>query len=101
MKLKDIFNIKNVSNFIEGHAKELYNNLVGLPKHTQEQILYRLSICADDCVPNGKCVKCGCTTHTKVFVNKSCNDGERFPDLMNKKDWEEFKKENNINQDDQ
>jgi hypothetical protein len=29
-------------------------------------------------------------------VEKSCNNGERFPDLMTEDEWAEYKKENNI-----
>jgi hypothetical protein len=32
----------------------------------------------------------------KLYVKESCNGGERFPDLMGAKDWEEYKKKNNI-----
>ena len=96
MKIKDIFNIKNISHFIEGYSKYFYDNLVGLPDYIREQIVYRLFLCKDDCVPNKKCKYCGCNPTKKVFVSTSCNNGERFPDLMNKEDWEKFKEKNNI-----
>ncbi len=96
MTLKEIFNIKNIASYIEGNAVYFYDNLVGTPKHIKEQVAYRLQLCKNDCVPAGKCVVCNCPPKKKVFVKESCNKGERFPDLMNKPDWEEFKKKNGI-----
>lgn len=96
MKIKDILNIKNVASFIEGHAKYFYDELVGLPEHQKEQVMYRLSVCKDDCVPNKKCKYCGCPPEKKAFSTVSCNEGERFPDIMSKDKWEEFKKEKGI-----
>ena len=49
-------------------------------------------------IPLVYCEKCGCDYPGKLYVNKSCNNGERFPDLMSAKEWEEFKKQNNINE---
>lgn len=95
MKIKDILNLKNVSKFVEGNAKEMYDKLVGLPKHTKQQVMYRLSQCADDCVIEGKCKECGCRLPGKAFVTESCNP-ERFPNLMNEEDWDKFKEENGI-----
>lgn len=96
MKLSKVFNIKNILSFIEGHYKYFYNEIIGLDKHLQEQVLYRLSKCKDTCLKTNECQVCGCPPKQKVFVKESCNEGEIFPDLMNKEDWEEFKKENNI-----
>lgn len=101
MKLADI-TLKNVKAFIEGTSKQFYNQLIGLPKHLQEQITYRASKC-QDCITvghkdkgPGTCKECGCSVPGKWFVNKSCNNGKRFPDLMDKYKWDEFKKKNNI-----
>lgn len=96
MKIKDIFDIKNIQSFIEGNGKYIYDNLIGLPQHQKEQVAYRLSICKDDCVVEGKCKYCTCPSEKKIFVNESCNNGERFPDIMNKEEWEEFKIKNGI-----
>lgn len=96
MKLKDILNRKNIASFIEGYSKFFYDEIIGLPEHIQEQVIWRLEQCKDDCVVTGKCKNCGCPTKKKVFVNKSCNGGERFPDLQTKEEWEEFKQKNNI-----
>lgn len=44
----------------------------------------------------GYCVNCGCEVPGKLYVNKSCNGGYRFPDLMEKDEWDKFKIKNNI-----
>ena len=93
MKIKDIFNLENVKSFIEGNAKYYYEKLQPEPQYIREQRLYRLSICADDCVVDNKCIKCSCPTEKKIFVDKSCNI-ERFYDIMSEEAWEAFKKHN-------
>lgn len=87
---------RNILYFIEGNLKKLGDTLGVLPKHEQEQVLWRSQICANDCVKYGYCVYCGCNLPGKFYVNKSCNDGERFPDLMTKAKWEKYKLDNNI-----
>lgn len=96
MKIKDIFDADNIKSYIEGNGKYFYDNLIGLPQHQKEQIAYRLEMCKNDCVPNGTCKNCTCPTKKKVFATKSCNNGERFPDIMSKEKWEEFKIKNGI-----
>lgn len=96
MKIKDIFNIKNISNFIEGNSKYFYDKLNPEPWWLREQRAYRLLMCKDDCVPKGKCKHCGCPPEKKVFVDESCNGGERFPDIMKEDEWIKFKEDNGI-----
>lgn len=67
-----------------------------LPTYEREQVLYRSQICESDCVKLGYCIYCGCDIPGKLYVNESCNGGERFPNLMSKDKWEKFKSENNI-----
>lgn len=82
--------------FIEGNIKLLGDRLGKLPHHTKEQVLYRSEICKNDCMKRGYCVNCGCKVPGKLYVNKSCNKGKRFPDLMNESKWKKYKKDNNI-----
>jgi len=98
MKIKDILNIKNIAHFIEGNAKFYYDKLIGEPQYLREQRLWRLYKCKDDCVVTGECKECGCPVNKKVFQDESCNNGERFPNIMNNEEWEIYKKENNINE---
>ena len=78
MKLSDI-TVKNVLAFIEGNSKMWYCIKIG---HKNKG--------------PGTCRECGCSIPGKWFVEKSCNNGKRFPDLMDKFKWDEFKKKNNI-----
>lgn len=80
----------NVKAFIEGNSKMAYDALVGLPTYLKEQIEYRKSKCPD-CLEAGVCKHCGCSVPGKMYVTTSCNDSERFPDLMDEKKWQEFK----------
>lgn len=87
---------KKILQFIEGNLKMLGDQLNLLPEHEREQVLYRSQICKSDCMKLGYCIYCGCDIPGKLYVKESCNGGDRFPDLMNNSQWEEFKSENNI-----
>ena len=87
---------KNIIHFIEGNIKMLGDQFDLLPLHQREQVLYRSQICKDECMVLGYCVECGCSVPGKLYVKESCNEGKKFPDLMNKIDWEEFKEKNKI-----
>jgi len=87
---------KKVLQFIEGNLKMLGDRFDLLADHQKEQVAYRAEVCKDDCVKYGYCKECGCSVPGKLYVAKSCNRGKRFPDLMSKADWDEYKKENNI-----
>ena len=87
---------KKIFHFLEGNLKMLGDQLHILPKHEREQVFYRSQICKDECMEYGYCKYCGCAVPGKLYVNESCNGGELFPNLMGAKDWEKYKKENNI-----
>lgn len=87
---------KNIMNFIEGNLNMLGDKLETLPKHFKEQVIWRLSKCKDDCVVNKSCIYCGCSVPGKLYVKESCNGGERFPDIMDKENWESYKRINKI-----
>jgi len=73
----------------------IFNNVVGLPQHEQEQIAYRAELCKNDCALQRQCVICGCDYPGKIFNKESCNIN-RFPDIMSKEQWEQYKINNNI-----
>lgn len=87
--------LSNVKSFIRGHYNMYLDKLGAYPKHKQEQILYRISLCSD-CVTNKGCKHCGCPPHKKVYDSKSCNGGERFPDMLSEVEWNKFKLDNKI-----
>lgn len=91
-KLKEQLTLKNVKSFFEAHARIVYDKFIGLPVYMQEQVAYRHDLCKDDCFLTNKCKYCGCDADAKAFGNDSCNNGERFPDMMNEEEWNEFKK---------
>lgn len=95
MKFSDI-TLKNIKYFIEGNFRLLGSKFNIVDKHIQEQVLYRAAICKDSCIAKGSCEYCGCSTPGKLYVKDSCNKGQKFPDLMEKNEWEKFKKENRI-----
>lgn len=89
--------LKNIKYYIEGNIKMLGDKMYLLPEHEKEQVAYRAMICKDECVKLGYCVYCGCDIPGKLYVKDSCNGGERFPDLMPKPEWEQYKIDNEIN----
>jgi len=89
-------NFRNITSFIEGNFKFYFDKMVGLPKYKKEQIIWRFSLCKNDCIKNDSCKVCGCPPKKKIYVNKSCNKGQRFPDLMDEKTWNKYKEDNNL-----
>ena len=87
--------LKNIYSFIQGNLQMRLDGMGLKPQYYQEQIAYRMLQC-QDCIKTKKCKECGCNLPGKLYVDKSCNNGERFPDLMNEEDWLIYKKENEI-----
>jgi hypothetical protein len=88
--------INKIFQFIEGHLKMFGDKFDLLPEHQKEQFLFRVSICKDDCLKDKVCKYCGCMVPEKLYVWQSCNNGQRFPDMMEEDEWETYKEENNI-----
>jgi hypothetical protein len=88
--------LKDLMSYTEGNAKQVVDKFDLLPKYKKEQVEWRKSICANDCMIEGKCKYCGCSVPGKLYVKKSCNDGERFPDMMDELEWNYYKKINGI-----
>lgn len=94
--MKPKLTLNNVLSFIEGNVKYYRDKFLSSPKYLQEQYHYRLEVCKNDCVPNDACVYCTCPPIRKAWVQTSCNNGERFPNLMDKPSWEAYKQQHNI-----
>ena len=68
------------------------------PKHIEEQSIWRLEQVKKKSLPcfqGNKCINCGCDVIESTFGNKGCDYG-CYPDLMSLKDWEKYKKTNNL-----
>jgi len=88
--------LSNIASFIEGNTKMFLKDLGFQPEHIKEQIAYRLMVCKDDCGVYGYCKHCNCPLPDKMYVKKSCNNGELFPDLMSRNEWTKFKDKHGI-----
>jgi hypothetical protein len=102
MNKKTIFNasFSDMKAYIQGNIRMLrgkfgtkFNTFAALPDYIKEQVLYRESLCGESC--KTECQHCGCSTPGKWFSDKQCG-ANKFPDMMTKKEWDKFKKENNI-----
>ena len=93
--MKPKITIKNIKSYLEGNTQLALERLHIQPQHIREQIAYRRLLCKDDCAIQGTCIKCGCEFKGKTSVVESCNP-ERFPNLMPKQEWEQFKIDNDI-----
>lgn len=93
--MKQKITLHNIKSFLEGNLQLGLEQLNLQPQHIQEQIAYRRLICKNDCAIKNECIICGCDFKGKTSVKESCNP-DRFPDLMNKVEWELYKKENDI-----
>lgn len=88
--------ITNILSFLEGNTKFYIDKLDLLPKYYKEQVVWRASMCKESCLVENKCEHCGCNAERKLYVEQSCNDGKKFPDLMTKEEWEKYKEKNDI-----
>lgn len=87
---------KKILQFLEGNLKMFGEQIHLLSEHEKEQVAYRAMLCKDECVKLSYCKYCGCNLPGKFYVKESCNNGEIFPNLMKKEQWEKYKLENNI-----
>lgn len=92
MAKKPKITVGNIKKFVEGNYNMLKDGIVGLPKHTKEQVVYRSIVCGQSCfIDNDKhCRNCGCSLPGKWYVKQSCNP-EKFPDLLSEEGWEKYK----------
>ncbi len=86
---------KKIVSYVEGHLNMLSDTFQMMEWHRKEQVIYRMNICKDTCLPAGRCEVCNCKVPGKMYSTLSC-DKSKFPDLMGKEDWEKYKKANNI-----
>lgn len=100
--------LKNIKKFFQGwtrwivlklsknkFVKKVSDSIGLLPGYKQEQFLFRLQTMNQECLKSGNCVVCGCETPQLQLADDAC-DGKCYPVMMNKEDWEKYKKEENI-----
>lgn len=93
--MKKQITLNNIKSFLEGYKNMFLLQLGTKPDWFKEQVAYRMSACANDCMIKRECIKCGCSIPAKMMIEQSCNN-ERFPDIMNEQEWINFKKLNGI-----
>lgn len=88
--IKDI-TFKNIKSFIEGYwydfVIKMYNKRF---KWIEDIALYRQALVKDNspqCLTNGACVKCGCTTPQLFLAAKGCKGGCYDP-RPSKTEWQ-------------
>ncbi len=83
------YSAENIISYIEGNLRyKLYYSILKflIPLHIREQIEVRINSMYQDCFDKGSCIKCGCTTTQLQMANKAC-DGNCYPKMQNKKNW--------------
>lgn len=60
-------------------------------QHIVEQIEFRVKNMEQQCYDEGECKLCGCKTIALQMCNKPC-EKPCYPSMMNKKEWEIFKR---------
>lgn len=96
MKLEQI-TLSNIKSFFQGYSRYYLDKIKILPQYTREQVFYRIWVCKDSCIPFRKCEVCGCSAIEKSYATKSCSL-EKFPNLVSKERWEEYKKGKQIDE---
>ena len=102
-------NLHNIGRFIQGWWRfivykltkrskllaKVADDLHFLDQNQREQFEWRLTVMNPKCRENGACIVCGCETPQLQMAGEAC-EGKCYPDMMDKKSWEEYKKENQI-----
>lgn len=70
-------------------------SILPTPKHIKEQIVWRrkmVTLLSPECMKQGHCIQCGCEIMGKTKADMGCeNPPYCFPEMMNKKDWNDYK----------
>ena len=93
-------NLKNILNYLgaEYNYWRSTSSFIDCPPHIQEQSIWRLNQVkqiSPACFQGNKCINCGCDVIEESFGNSGCVYG-CYPDLLNRQEWETFKKKNKI-----
>jgi len=88
--------LNKIQSFIEGYKNFFLLKLNLKSDSFKEQVAYRMTVCENDCMKQGKCIYCQCSVPEKMMTIKSCNNGLRFPNIMEEDKWNKYKEDNNI-----
>ena len=94
--MKSKITLSNIQSFFSAYKNLFLTQLGNKPEWFKEQVAYRMELCKNDCMIKRECLYCGCKVPEKLFSNKSCNNGKRFPDIMNENEWLKFKEKHEI-----
>jgi len=77
-----------------------FRSILPTPKHVKEQIIWRrgeVILKSPECWKEGHCIQCGCEIVPKTTADMACeNEPFCYPEMMDKKEWKDFKKTNSI-----
>lgn len=87
---------RNILAVIQGYGRLILRSISKLffSDYRKEQIIWRRTQ-AKECMNNEYCTYCGCEMIGKTMEDRGCED-QCYPDMMNKKQWKEYKQLNNI-----
>lgn len=94
--MKAKINLKNIKGYFQAHYRQVLDEMGFLDKHIIEQAefrLWRVKEKSPECYENNICIHCGCTVDSKVFEDRACSANWCYGEMLNKEDWELFKKQ--------
>lgn len=94
MQIQDI-TLKNIASFLTGNWRYLEFQLNALEPHLKEQFYFRIVSCKDSCMVLKECAHCKCEVPSRMLVDKD-NQACPFPNLMNEKNWLDYKNALNL-----
>lgn len=92
--------LRNIYAVIQAFFRRARRNMGGMdiPSYIYEQIIWRRTQVmskSPECWTSGHCIECGCEILGKTMEDRAC-DGGCYPEMMPRKSWEQYKKDNNI-----
>jgi len=98
--MKAKITLPNIKHFLQGYGRSFLKSFGSLPKHIEEQYYYRIEQVKThslECLEQGKCKVCGCSTPELFLSSKSCeNNPPCYSSFLEESDWESFKNQNSI-----
>jgi hypothetical protein len=87
----------NLKGFFQGYFRYILHRFFPgrFMDFRTEQFYFRISRMNEGCLRKEEC-PCECSVPAKQMEDRSCDLG-CYPPMMNKKDWEQFKKDINLN----